>query len=1235
MGTIYVSASGDGNGAESNPFGTIQEAIDASSSGDIIRIAAGNYEENLTIGKSLTFEGANAGIAGAGVRDGESVLQWTSGSAVTVTTTGQVTFNGLRFVGTQVHSVSMADANVTFQDSIFELSAAPNNFYLNQPDSFSFIDNLVDVTGYTGAFFQPVGTSGDPGHSTVTITGNTFNGIAGTAGDDNDVPVIANLSDVNGTVSGNTFSGVDIGVLVANGTGPLEISDNLFEDMHRAVGDGLAAGIVFFQPAPFGGDITISGNSFEDMDSGIRTSGVPNSTVDGSTIVIQGNEFTDVDQPGVQPAGGVLHFTNSTVDGGVAPSMFFGGPDDDIIQSTSAEDIIEGGAGIDTALYGAGASIHFADGQWTVQDGDDTDTLVDIEKVEINGVAHLLVDTVGQGYGTIGEALAAADATGDVILLADGTYTGVANLGIDKSVTIAGAGDGAIIDGPLNELNDSFSGSTAEWLKTATGIVAAGDGFQISANDVMLRDLTIRDYSVGVALSGGDSVRLEDVLLEDNLIGVRKGTANDVTDFAMVGGAIRDGGSGFHVFGATNAGQFSNVTIEGVDFDDLIFKGLYFEQLGNATISGVTMDNVGDFGSGADTVNFGAVSGQFGGGIDINLKHGTYSDIVIENFTFNDVGTSDRSGAGDPHEVGGAIAIKARDDGDYASLPATLDGVTVRNGSVSGTSTGVRIGEPGKENEGPTDVLVQNVSISGALSGDYDNRSGAVLTVELSDVAEAPIINAGATGRFAISGLAGNDALDGGPAADTLVGGNGADTLTGGAGADQLTGGSGADVLRGGLGNDTLTGGLGLDRFAGTADELAGDLIQDFGAGDRIFIEGGNAALANLINEISLAEETVNPLPLSAEGSPPILSVSTDGDHELAASVTTIGGIEGVSVEVAAPPPPPVSPPPPPPVGPPPPPVGPPPPPVSPPPPPSGSPPPPPVSPPPPPVPPPEPGGTPITIGDWQDLGNVTPADGIQNVVTTGSVALPSFIPNLTMEGDGNLNADGNELSNVMTGNAGSNIIVTYGGDDSVVGGEGDDFVAGGQGNDSIWLDSEGGVPGDDIAWGGQGNDFIDGGGGDDIVNGDRGDDAVDGGEGTDLVNGGQGADTVGGGTGDDTVNGGRGNDNVSGGDGDDVLSGDRGDDTLSGGDGADAFVFASESGTDEIADFTPGEDQLQLDLDDGGTINGVAIASFEDLLARIVDTPDGAFLDLGNGQGILIGGVNKDQLSQDDFLLM
>jgi hypothetical protein len=59
-----------GNGG----YATIQDAVAAANAGDTILIAAGSYSGNVVVDKQLTFLGANANIAGDGVRGAESAL---------------------------------------------------------------------------------------------------------------------------------------------------------------------------------------------------------------------------------------------------------------------------------------------------------------------------------------------------------------------------------------------------------------------------------------------------------------------------------------------------------------------------------------------------------------------------------------------------------------------------------------------------------------------------------------------------------------------------------------------------------------------------------------------------------------------------------------------------------------------------------------------------------------------------------------------------------------------------------------------------------------------------------------------------------------------------------------------------------------------------------------------------------------------------------------------------------
>ncbi|KQT15222.1 hypothetical protein ASG57_32600 [Bradyrhizobium sp. Leaf396] len=162
-----------------------------------------------------------------------------------------------------------------------------------------------------------------------------------------------------------------------------------------------------------------------------------------------------------------------------------------------------------------------------------------------------------------------------------------------------------------------------------------------------------------------------------------------------------------------------------------------------------------------------------------------------------------------------------------------------------------------------------------------------------------------------------------------------------------------------------------------------------------------------------------------------------------------------------------------------------------------------------------------------------------------------------------------------------------------------------------------------DFYFGGGGNDRLSGGAGADHLAGDAGNDALYGGNGENDLRGGDGNDQLFGGKDADMLMGGNGSDRLSAGAGHDMLDGGPGDDILDGGPGADAFVVTPTSGNDVIVGgFTPGP----------GAFDHIA---FEDILPNQVsvnDTLQGVLVSWGSGS-ILLEGIQKDQLAQDDFM--
>lgn len=161
-----------------------------------------------------------------------------------------------------------------------------------------------------------------------------------------------------------------------------------------------------------------------------------------------------------------------------------------------------------------------------------------------------------------------------------------------------------------------------------------------------------------------------------------------------------------------------------------------------------------------------------------------------------------------------------------------------------------------------------------------------------------------------------------------------------------------------------------------------------------------------------------------------------------------------------------------------------------------------------------------------------------------------------------------------------------------------------------------------DYLWGRAEDDALAGNRGDDNLFGDAGADLLVGGDGGDRLIGGLGHDTLYGGMDADGLMGGMGDDILDEGDGHGDLNGGAGDDILIGGRGADAFMISADSGNDVIRDFTAGP----------GMFDHLAIVglSWSDL--TFDDSAEGVHISWDGGS-VLLNGVSKAELSQDDFM--
>ena len=318
-------------------YSTIQAAVNAANTADVIQIGAGTYFENIVITKSLTLLGGGEDFT---VIDGSSrgpVITDFFGSTdltvvgVTVTHGGQ-------------GGIVVSNQSLTLTNSIIASNDGPGLFLFSETNatiSGSVITHNENRTGAItvngnalGAQGGGISTAGDLGIvSTITIVNssvvrNTAPNGGGIFADENQ-----RLSVSNSSISDNTASLGDGGGIyitpeefpkVAPG-GSLRLDSSTVENNHATTdGGGICGSAVIFNSVVARNTAGHNGGGISNADSCIGSFAPP--VLQLTTVTVAGNSASNV--------GGGISATNVTADGVVIVQNTAGAKDGGIVAST-------------------------------------------------------------------------------------------------------------------------------------------------------------------------------------------------------------------------------------------------------------------------------------------------------------------------------------------------------------------------------------------------------------------------------------------------------------------------------------------------------------------------------------------------------------------------------------------------------------------------------------------------------------------------------------------------------------------------------------------------------------------------------------------------------------------------------------------------------------------------------------------------------------------------------------
>jgi Ca2+-binding RTX toxin-like protein len=1114
--TLHGGAGNDtlqgGGGADVMHGGEGNDTYNVENAGDQVTEAAGagtdqvNSSISYTLGAHvenlrLTGTAATSGTGNDGANvitgnAGDNVLSGEAGNDVLSGGDGNDTLLG----GSGADVMAGGTGNDTYEvgdtgDQVIE-TAAGGTDQVDSTVSYTLgaeVENLR-LLG-TGAIHG----TGNGGANTITGNGadNVLSGLAGNdiidGGDGNDTLLGGSGADLMTGGSGDDTYDVD-----ESGDQVIETAGGGFDTVNSAVSYTLGThvedlrltGSTATQGTGNDGANTLTGNTADNVLSGLGGDdtlhgGDGNDTLLGGTGADlmtggTGNDSYEVDDTGdlvVEASGGgtdsvdsavsyalSAHIENLRLTGSTA-THGTGNDSANTITGNTADNVLSGGAGNDTLNGG--------DGNDTLQGGSGADLLAGgagNDTYEVDDAGDQVLEAANSGTDTVDSA----------ITWALGTH--VENLRLTGSAAISGTGNDSANTITGNSADNVLSGGAGN------DALSGGDG-----NDTLLGG-SGADVMAGGA--GNDSYQVDDA--GDQVIeGAGGGTDSVDSSVTYTLGAYLEH---LHLTGSaaiSGTGNDGANTLTGNTADNLL-SGL----AGNDSLSGGDGNDTLQGGSGADTMT--------GGTGDDWYEVDDAGDLVVEQAAGGadtvESSVSYTLGAHVEHlRLAGSAAIHGTgNDGNNtltgngaANLLSGLAGNDTLIGGdgndtlLGGTGIDWMSGGSGDDTYEVDDTGDQVVEDAGGGTDTVDSAVSYTLGTHIENLrltGSAAINGTGndgantLTGNSAdnlLSGLAGNDTLIGGNGNDTLLGGSGADVMTGGAGndtyevddagdqvvesagggtdtvdsaitttlaanienlrltgsaaisgtgndgANTLTGNAADNVLSGLAGNDTLIGGDGNDWLLGGsgADVMTGGSGNDTyavdDAGDQVLetAGGGTDSVESSIT-YTLSGNVEN---LTLTGSAAIDGTGNGGANTLTgnsganlldggAGNDVLYGGDGADVLR---------------------------------------------------------GGTGADTmygGAGEDTYYVDDSGDVivevsgdpEQVYSSVSYVLPTYLDHLTLTGSAAIDATGNNLANTLVGNSASNTLTGNDGDDTLDGGGGADIMIGGSGHDTYYVDNVG-----------------------------------------------------------------------------------------------------------------------------------------------------------------------------------